>query len=1068
MADVFNIAGRIHSTSQEEVVTTTNEILDATQEKKQSEVNQEVSEELALHTNRLNALTGQNYITVQATQSTTAADIPTLINASGEGEQTDTIYRVGFWDGSAYVADKYTEYAWNGTAYVILDVKSSIGEVFDISQYNAVGGTLATYADLATALGVSGANVPSSVRRGGMSIKFIQGTVQSSDDKYVQFRYMLDDATDVSDFTNTDNWSFCGDDVYVENPEFVRVITDKEGRIVIAIEKNANVLFGAGVPQQIVDYIREKIEELSLDEYEDIVAFLDGLEEGDKTLQTLLDEKVDKDENKSLIDENFANGISYIENPEFSYVSLDSENKVLFGVQKDGNFLFGCGVPKQVIDYIEEKIAALSLDEYEDIVSFLSDYLGSDTTLKVMIDGINATIADKLDKDGLDPDALNSVQAVENPEFMEVELDADDKVLGGRKVDGTKFENNDVELNGNATVGGSLEVDSLVIKNIEDPEGRFEIATDSKNKIISYRTADGTLHENVGIVTPNITLSDEGLTDLQQALRRTGFDSGVVGDLSNSDHIELPEPKHYALVNLIIPAIPKNESVIAKGYAEYYDNYGNYFKIPCEIATQGQSSQYFASTGGKGNYTLDIDRDVKFGSWVPQDSFHLKGCAKDVTRGFLSTSYKWAYKMMNVLDAKPNRVLMDESSITTTNATGNRFTDWPSDARCLPDGFPIELYVNSEYIGLYALQLKKHRKNYSMNKSDYTTFFIDADNLMPNGYQTGFWLGDIPWTRFEIKNPKDLYCMDGSKYDGDNPKELIDSTSQYYDSSNSKHVGSAQTKAIIESFSTKYLAVKALVDTNTPESLAEAKTLFAEYFDVNSCILVYIFNCLTNNSDSIGKNTLWGTYGNGKIAAFLWDLDGVYGEGWIGSKSNLPNTTLWSGNYATAQWPLRFIWRLYIDELKAAYALLRNSKVISIDTWHDIIFNQWVERIGTEAYERDIKKWKETPSYRANYTNTNYWIEIGGRGSQGEYPIWNDSDSYSQDDQVVIKMHPDVPWYMIYKAVQANTNQCPVTKFYDGFPIVGGYYNSPKRMEKWLITQIELCDAVMDYSQQGE
>lgn len=201
MADVFNIAGRIHSTSQEEVVTTTNEILDATQEKKQSEVNQEVSEELALHTNRLNALTGQNYVTVVATQSTTPADIPTLINASGEGEQEDTLYRVGFWDGSAYVADKYTEYAWNGTAYVILDVKSSIGEVFDISQYNAVGGTPTAYADLTAALGPSGANVPSSVRRGGMSIKFIQ----SSDNKYVQARCMTQNfTTDVTQWQGVD------------------------------------------------------------------------------------------------------------------------------------------------------------------------------------------------------------------------------------------------------------------------------------------------------------------------------------------------------------------------------------------------------------------------------------------------------------------------------------------------------------------------------------------------------------------------------------------------------------------------------------------------------------------------------------------------------------------------------------------------------------------------------------------------------------------------------------------------------------------------------------------------
>lgn len=187
MADIFNIAGEINSTSQEGTAVHANQVKDDLKNKKQSQINEEVGEELELHTNRLNALTGQNYITVQATQSTTAADIPTLINASGEGEQTDTLYRVGFWDGSAYVADKYTEYAWNGTAYVILDVKSSIGEVFDISLYKAVGGVLATFADLSAALD-GGNNVPAGVRQGGMSIKF----VQSSNNKYVQYRCMAD------------------------------------------------------------------------------------------------------------------------------------------------------------------------------------------------------------------------------------------------------------------------------------------------------------------------------------------------------------------------------------------------------------------------------------------------------------------------------------------------------------------------------------------------------------------------------------------------------------------------------------------------------------------------------------------------------------------------------------------------------------------------------------------------------------------------------------------------------------------------------------------------------------
>ncbi len=116
------------------------------------------------------AFTGQNYVTVQATQSTTAADIPTLINATGEGEQTDTIYRVAFFDGSAYDVTKYSEYTWNGTAYVQLNIRSGVEDIFDISVYNTSGGQPAVYDNLAVAL----AGVPGDVERGGMSVKFIQ------------------------------------------------------------------------------------------------------------------------------------------------------------------------------------------------------------------------------------------------------------------------------------------------------------------------------------------------------------------------------------------------------------------------------------------------------------------------------------------------------------------------------------------------------------------------------------------------------------------------------------------------------------------------------------------------------------------------------------------------------------------------------------------------------------------------------------------------------------------------------------------------------------------------------
>jgi len=521
------------------------------------------------------------------------------------------------------------------------------------------------------------------------------------------------------------------------------------------------------------------------------------------------------------------------------------------------------------------------------------------------------------------------------------------------------------------------------------------------------------------------------------------------------------------MLNLIIDSLPTNNGEVSEGFAEYYDFAGNYFKISCSIEPQGQTSRIFALTRGKGNYTLDIPKDIKFGSWVPQDSFHLKGCAKDVTRGILATSYKFAYSIQEYLHARPNRVLMNEDGITSTQATGNRITDWPTDARCLPDGFPCELYVNGEYWGLYSWQLKKHRKNYSMDKKDYKSCFIDADDMGMTQPDGGFFNGYINWHNFEIKGPKDLICMDGSAYDGDNPQELIDETAVgIYDPSNKKHKGSKQTKDIIKSFSTKYLEVKALVDANTQESLAEAKELFAEYFDVEACIFVYVFNCTMRNADSINKNTLWGTYSDGKIVPMLWDLDGMYGQEWVGAYAHEPSATLWEG-YATRPWPMALLWKLYESEIKATYIKLRQNNILSVETWKNIIFG-WSNRVGEEAYKRDIERWSETPSYRENYTNTEYWEEMGFDNPNFAYhPLWDENTEYhAGGTTIAVSSHPSMPNYcMMYRPIKDSIGVCPVTKFYEGFPQVGGFYDSPKRMEKWMVEQLNLCDTLIGYSE---
>ena len=77
---------------------------------------------------------------------------------------------------------------------------------------------------------------------------------ETDDNKYVQYRLMADEWS-----TNTDDWAIAEEGVYVDNPEFVYVKTDKEGKILWAIKTDGGIYYGAGCPQQVQDYIEEKI-----------------------------------------------------------------------------------------------------------------------------------------------------------------------------------------------------------------------------------------------------------------------------------------------------------------------------------------------------------------------------------------------------------------------------------------------------------------------------------------------------------------------------------------------------------------------------------------------------------------------------------------------------------------------------------------------------------------------------------------------------------------------------------------------------------------------------------------
>lgn len=226
MTRTLNIAGRLHTIADDGVLISSDELLDERKNKKQNVVNADVDSALADRYTKSEVYTkqevnnlvspNQNYVTVAE-----FTDLP----ISGA---TDTIYRVSSWDGSlstpAVDVTKYSEYAWDDTGYVFLCVKTQIGEVYDISAANSG----AKYADLSAALGVDGGNVPSEIRRGGMSVKF----VQSSYNKYVQYRLMTSEWSLIEiDWQGVDDEPTAGSDNLVKSGGVADKLVELEKKV---------------------------------------------------------------------------------------------------------------------------------------------------------------------------------------------------------------------------------------------------------------------------------------------------------------------------------------------------------------------------------------------------------------------------------------------------------------------------------------------------------------------------------------------------------------------------------------------------------------------------------------------------------------------------------------------------------------------------------------------------------------------------------------------------------------------------------------------------------------------
>lgn len=595
----------------------------------------------------------------------------------------------------------------------------------------------------------------------------------------------------------------------------------------------------------------------------------------------------------------------------------------------------------------------------------------------------------------------------------------------------------------------------------------------------------------------NLNLKGNSINNIQDALKANGFDVKTPIDWSESSFIHIPEPR-FAIINVSnIDSMPTTKTQNKKAFLEFWDMQGNYFKKHAILNAQGSSSLEFI----KKNVAIDLCDDewigdetpkVRIGNWVSQDSFHMKAYYTDFFRGAGAVSYKLYDQIVrtrgNMYDRPWKKALLDMSKIeTTTKSIGNLYVgdfDLLTDtgARCFPDGFPVAVYLNGDFYGIFAFQLKKHRDNYHMDKS--TAEHVHLDGAI--SYDT-LWNGTIVWNidGFEVRNPKNLYAIGGNKYDADIKQEEIAGKDEVNAWIAAGHLPdgtaisskikknlqmTAKVKKYIQDFANSINIIKAAASTyessgKTEEDLKAFKAVFEKYYDAENLIDYIIVSDLIKNTDGFRKNWQWFTYDGIKWWVGLYDCDESFGAHHLGySITSVIDRHI---NVST-DLPSGYIVKYYTTELNARYKYLSDKGIVSADNIFSL-FQDWCMRIGTDFFKEEYKKWADSPCIADSIVRSEYWkpvLDDSGNPQTETSETFDATQAYNVDDVVSFGLNKQMGYFK-YKCIK-KTSALPVNTPHTistYSPIsVFKHCDNIYRLQKWIEQNTANMDKLYKYT----
>ena len=298
--------------------------------------------------------------------------------------------------------------------------------------------------------------------------------------------------------------------------------------------------------------------------------------------------------------------------------------------------------------------------------------------------------------------------------------------------------------------------------------------------------------------------------------------AGVAG-VSKVEPEELDMPKVFFYGNAL-PTTKENVN-LTMDYISNTAKFSSFVKLKC----QGSSSMSYA----KKNFTVAMYSDEArvtklkkdFKGWGGQSKFCLKANYVDTTHTRNLSGARIAYDMVA---SRPDSPFKQQLLQCPRNGA--------------VDGFPIKLYFNGEFYGIYTWNIPKDAWMFNMNEDNPNHCVLCAEvnnngnELMRNACQfRKLWNGNADW---------------------------------------SVEVGTASAN-IKASFDRCINFVMTATDE-------EFKANIGEYFDLYSLLDYYCFSYLTCHLDGLAKNVLMATYDGIIWGACLYDMDSIYGVSFNG------------------------------------------------------------------------------------------------------------------------------------------------------------------------------------------